>query len=108
MNNTSKIFGSEAKVCIDEFFAFFRRGIMLKQYFLNKRHRYGIKSFKICTAGGYIYKLEIYASKDTTRVETIVETVVVQLMDALLDQRCCLLTGDLYTTASLAKQLISR
>lgn len=53
-NNISGRFYRPGKsVCIDESLVPFRGRIIFKQYIPNKRHRYGIKLFKLCSSLGY-------------------------------------------------------
>ena len=96
------------EVCIDESLVPFRGRIIFRQYIPNKRHRYGIKLFKLCSSGGYTLKIEIYAGKDTTRVGSVAENVVLKLMEGLLDKGRCLFVDNWYTSVSLAEKLIQR
>lgn len=51
-------------ICIDESLILFRGRLLFRQYIPNKRHRYGIKLFKLCSAGGYTHNIQIYAGKN--------------------------------------------
>lgn len=60
-----------------------------KQYIPNKRHKFGIKLFKLCEEGGYIYRCRVYCGdKDQTSVAT---KVVMALMADLVGKGCTLL-----------------
>ncbi|EPB78763.1 hypothetical protein ANCCEY_02153 [Ancylostoma ceylanicum] len=97
------------EVCIDESLVPFRGRIAFRQYIPGKRHRYGIKLFKLCTEGGYTYRTIIYAGKEThTRVVSVAEKVVMALMDGLLDAGRLLFTDNHYTSIPLAETLIAR
>ena len=52
-----ELYYPEKKVCIDESLIPFRGRIIFRQYIPNKRHRYGIKAFKLCSRGGYTYRM---------------------------------------------------
>ncbi|VDL63154.1 unnamed protein product [Nippostrongylus brasiliensis] len=62
-----KLFRPSRKICIDESIVPFRGRIIFRQYIPNKRHRYGIKVFKLCAEGGYTWRIQVYAGKDPTR-----------------------------------------
>jgi hypothetical protein len=48
-------------VCVDESIIPFVERLSFRQYIQNKRHRYEIKVFKLCTNDGYTVGFEIYA-----------------------------------------------
>ncbi|VDP10112.1 unnamed protein product [Heligmosomoides polygyrus] len=96
------------RVYIDESLVPFRGRLLFRQYILSKRHRYGIKVFKLCSEGGYTCKIRVYAGKDCTRTGTVAETVVMDLMEEYLDQGRDLFVDNWYTGISLAQTLIKR
>lgn len=51
--NFEKYFEPDEIVCVDESLIPFRGRIVFKQYIKQKRHKYGIKIFKLCSAPGY-------------------------------------------------------
>jgi hypothetical protein len=103
-----RIYRPGRDVCIDESLVPFRGRIVFRQYIPNKRHRYGIKLFKLCSKGGYTYKTIVYAGKDTSRIGSVAESVVMKLMDGLLDNGRRLFTDNWYTSIPLAETLIKR
>jgi hypothetical protein len=50
-------------VVIDESMVPFRGRLLFKQYIPGKRHKYGVKLYKLCLPGKYTYALEIYLGK---------------------------------------------
>lgn len=46
-------------ICIDETLVPFKGKLKFKQYITNKRHKYGVKVFKLCLENGYLYDLSI-------------------------------------------------
>lgn len=103
-NNACKtVFNPGQKICIDESLVPFRGRIIFRQYIPNKRHRYGIKLFKLCCDGGYTYHTKIYAGKMSCPFGSVAETVVLELIDGLLDQGRHLYVDNWYTSLSLAK-----
>ena len=103
-----RIYKPGRDICIDESLVPFRGRIVFRQYIPNKRHRYGIKLFKLCSKGGYTYKTIVYAGKDTSRIGTVAESVVMKLMKGLLNHGRRLFTDNWYTSIPLAERLIKR
>lgn len=54
----------EKNVCIDESMIPFRGRLICRQYIANKRHRYGVKVFKLCCHNFYTLQYKIYAGKE--------------------------------------------
>ncbi|KAJ8929104.1 hypothetical protein NQ314_018218 [Rhamnusium bicolor] len=52
---------------VDETMILFRGKLKFKQYIPGKRHKYGVKVFKLCDMIGYTYSLEVYSGKNTTK-----------------------------------------
>lgn len=72
------------KLCISETIIPFRGRLAFRQYIKNKRHKYGVKLYKLCLKGGYTYDLNIYCGKDSHPL-AVSANVVLQLMGQLLD-----------------------
>lgn len=51
-------------VCIDETLVPFRGRVKFRQYIPNKRHKFGMKLFKICVQGGYTNDFRVYCGND--------------------------------------------
>lgn len=96
-------------VCVDETLVPFRGRLLFRQYIRNKRHKFGIKLYKLCLAGGYTYNITIYCGKDKVEGDMSASTkVVVDLMHNLLDSGRTLYTDNYYTSVSLAHKLLDR
>jgi hypothetical protein len=96
-------------VCIDETMIPFRGRLSFRQYIPGKRHKYGVKLFKLCGEKGYTHNLKIYSGKEQTPTEKPVATkVVLELMQPLLDSGRVLCTDNFYTSVSLAHELLAR
>ncbi|KAI5696544.1 hypothetical protein M8J75_014309 [Diaphorina citri] len=54
--------------CVDESNIPWRGRLSFRQYIPNKKHKYGIKLFKLCVQGGYTWNLKVYTGRDETRV----------------------------------------
>ncbi|VDL83170.1 unnamed protein product, partial [Nippostrongylus brasiliensis] len=112
LNGFNKSFGEMYKpgreLCVDESLIPFRGRIIFRQYIPSKRHKYGIKLFKLCSHGGYTSKVNVYAGKDKARCGTVADSVIMELMEDYLDQGRHLCTDNWYTSIPLARTLIKR
>lgn len=99
-------------VCIDESMIHSRNRIGFRQYIPGKKHKYGIKVYKLCAQGGYTWNLEIYCGKDLERMEegaeSAIESVVLRLARDLLGHGRTLFTDNFYTSIPLAYKLLQR
>ncbi|XP_050301576.1 piggyBac transposable element-derived protein 4-like [Anthonomus grandis grandis] len=98
----------EKDIYIDKSNIPFRGRIYFRQYIPNKRHRYGIKLFKLCVSGGYTWDFKVYTGREKSSEFAVSEKVVMELMEGLLDSGRTLYTDNYYTSVSLAKRLIDR
>ncbi|VDO77222.1 unnamed protein product [Heligmosomoides polygyrus] len=80
----------EKELLIDESMVPFRGRVSFLQYNGTKRHRFGIKLFKLCSRAGHTQKVKIYAGKDPKQKTSLAEAVVLELMDGFLMQGRCL------------------
>lgn len=97
------------EVCIDETLVPFRGRLSFKQYIKNKRHKFGIKLYKLCTENGYTFNLKVYCGKDVTELGVPASSsVVMTLMRNVLDSGRILYTDNFYTSVYLAHQLQNR
>lgn len=93
-------------VCIDETMVPFRGRLKFRQYIKGKRHKFGIKLFKVCANGGYTYNMKIYCGKESENDGvSVADKVVLELMDNLLDSGRTLFTDNWYTSVGLARKL---
>lgn len=95
-------------VCVDESLIPFRGRLVMRQYIKTKRHKYGIKLFKLCSQGGYTYNLSVYAGKNLEQVKTTPSGVVLNLCEPLLDSGRTLVVDNWYTSLPLAETLLNR
>lgn len=95
------------EICIDESMVPFRGRIIFRQYNKQKRHKYGIKEFKLCTIPGYTYKVSVYAGKNDI-LNTTPTNVVLSLCEDLLNRGHTLFTDNWYTSLPLARQLLGK
>nr|CAI5837030.1 unnamed protein product [Callosobruchus analis] len=102
------VFVPAENICIDETMVPFRGRLKFRQYIKNKRHKFGIKLYKLCVENGYTHNIKVYCSKDTQNGGNASSNVVMSLLDGLVDQGRTLYTDNYYTSVSLAHKLIDR
>lgn len=105
--NFQKNYTPSEEICIDESVVPFRGRIIFRQYNKQKRHKYGIKEFKLCTIPGYTYKINVYAGKNNDQTNTTPLNVVMSLCSDLLYKGHTLVTDNWYTSIDLAKKLLN-
>ena len=83
--------------------------LSFRQYIPGKRHKYGIKAYKLCLPEGYIYNFEIYAGKNAEPIaKTHSHDVVIKLIRDLLFEGRTLFTDSFYTSIPLAEELMQK
>nr|XP_034839973.1 piggyBac transposable element-derived protein 4-like [Maniola hyperantus] len=93
---------------VDETMVAFRGRIVFMQYIPGKKHKYGIKLFKICDENGYVHDLIVYEGKKTTPGQNLSKDVVMNLSEKYLDAGRSIVTDNFYTSVDLAKSLLNR
>ncbi|KAG8239644.1 hypothetical protein J437_LFUL019005 [Ladona fulva] len=101
-----KMYNPGENICIDESLVPFQSRLIKKQYIPQKRHKYGVKLYKLCFDKGYTWNMKIYAGKDAGR--SAPTAVVRELAKRLLDARRKLIADNYYTSLELAELLINR
>ncbi|XP_025420761.1 piggyBac transposable element-derived protein 4-like [Sipha flava] len=79
-----------------------------RQYIPSKRHRYGVKLFKVCGVNGFTYKIIIYEGNQSIAGQALGETIVLSLCEKYLDNARTIVTDNFYTSVPLAKKLLSK
>lgn len=105
LHNFKQLYVPEEYVCIDETMLPFRGRLGIRQYNKQKRHKYGVKLFKLCSGLGYTYNVRIYAGKEFDKTITPAE-IVMLLSNDLLHQGRTVVTDNWYTSLQLANQLL--
>lgn len=95
------------EICVDESLIPFRGRVIFRQYNKNKRHKYGIKLFKLCSNPGYTVKVQVYVGKNYDSVNTTPTNVVLALCDDYLNKGHTVCTDNWYTSLDLARKLLA-
>jgi hypothetical protein len=74
--------------------------------FQNEKHKYGIKLFKLCSKGGYTYRIVVYAGRVEKSDGSVAEKIVFELMEQYLMRGRRLVADNWYSSISLAQRLI--
>lgn len=106
--NFRKYYNPTEDICIDESLIPFRGRIIFRQYLKQKRHKYGIKIFKLCCGSGYTYALRVYTGKSLEKENTTPTNIVMSLCKDLFDKGHTLYTDNWYTSLELAEKLIHK
>lgn len=94
-------------IVIDESMVPWRGRLRFRQYIPGKRHKYGVKLYKLCLPDGYTYNIEIYAGKNNTIIEkSHFHDVVMRLLNGLLFEGRILFTDGYYTSVPLGEELL--
>ncbi|KAJ8934614.1 hypothetical protein NQ314_013258 [Rhamnusium bicolor] len=74
----------------------------------NKRFKFGIKLFKLCLEGGYLYDFKVYCGQDRDPAEehTVPSQVVLNLTKNLLNSGRTIVVDNYYTSVELAHKLL--
>ncbi|CAH1998833.1 unnamed protein product [Acanthoscelides obtectus] len=107
-NKFSIMFEPGEKITIDESMIPFRGRIKFRQYIPSKRHKYGLKVYKVCLLGGYTWHAKVYTGKASSGNLTVTTRTTMELMEPLLDQGRTLFTDSFYTSVELAEELLKR
>lgn len=96
-------------VVVDETMIPWRGRLRFRQYIKGKRHKYGIKVYKLCLPKGYTYDLDIYTGR---RMNSSTYghgyDVVLKLMNGLLFEQRALYTDCFYSSIPLAQSLLQK
>lgn len=101
----------DEEFCIDESNIPWRGRLNFRQYLPNKRHKYGIKVYKLCCRGGYVWGLKVYTGRELlnrSNPNSISEDVVLTLSEELLNQGRTVYADNWYCSVSLANKLLAK
>lgn len=109
LNHTFALhFTPDECLCVDESMIPFRGRIIFRQYNKSKRHKYGIKLFKLCTTPGYTSKVEVYGGKKLDSPETTPTNVVLNLARNYFGKGHTMFVDNWYTSLDLAEKLVQQ
>ena len=65
LDNFQGVLEPGENIVVDESLVAYRGRLAFKQYIPGKKHKYGIKLFKLCTPDGYTLKIIVYTGKNS-------------------------------------------
>lgn len=94
-------------IVVDETMVPWRGRLGFRQYIPGKRHKYGIKIYKLCVPDGYTYNLEIYAGKTQINTQkSRTHDIIKRLLQGLSNEGRILFVDSFYTNVHLAEDLL--
>lgn len=108
--NFVKVFSPGKNLSLDEAMVLWRGRLSFRQYIKNKRHKYGIKLYELCTHDGFILNILVYTGKGTIVHQDKGHTyeVVMRLMEKYLAKGHALFLDNFYNSVTLAEDLMEK
>ena len=97
----------EKNLSIDESMMLWCGRLVFRQYIKNKRHKYGIKFYELCTYDGLVLTAEAFGGQGFDDENNLGQTVatVLKLMTPYLDKGYHVFTDNYYNSVSLTEYL---
>lgn len=111
LNDTMKlIYTPDKSLSIDESMVLWRGRLVFRQYIKNKRHKYGVKFYELCTSSGIVLRTSIYCGIPYDDIDSLGQSaaIVLHLMKDFLDKGYALYTDNFYNSVRLTKELTKR
>ena len=102
-----EIYTPHKELSLDESMMLWRGRLVFRKYIKNKRHKYGVKFFELCTDDGLVLKTQIYSGTKFTDTESLGQTgsIVLHLMKPYLNKGYHLFTDNWYNSVSLTEYM---
>ncbi|CAK1591154.1 unnamed protein product [Parnassius mnemosyne] len=97
------IYALNKDLCIDESVMSWKGRLFFRVYIKNKKHRYGIKIYKLCESNGVILKIKLCKSEGQEGGQTI--KVVTDLLDDYLNKGYKVYTDNYYNSVELTRKM---
>lgn len=98
------------QLSLDESLLLFRGRLSFRTYMKNKKTKYGIKFYELCSPTGFVLNLEIYkghGEKEPDEDVSKIEALVLRLMGPYLNKGYHLFMDNYYNSIKLANRLLS-
>ena len=106
LNDTmSELFIPDKDLSIDESMMLFRGRLIFRQYIKNKRHKYGVKYYELCTSDGLIMRISIYSGQAENSTLGKTAAVVINLMQDYLCKGHHIFLDNYYNSVPLTQYL---
>ena len=111
LNDTMKtIYTADKSLSLDESMVLWRGRLLFRQYIKNKRHKYGVKLFQLCTSNGIILRTSVYCGLPYAdkMMLGLSAAVVLHLMADFPNMGYYLYTDNYYNSLALRKEFTKR
>ena len=108
--NMAHLYIPPKNLALDESMVLWRGRLVFRQYIKNKRHKYGIKCYELCTHDGLVFRVSIYGGQPLDDERDLWQTAayVLHLMNDYLDKGHAVYVDNFYNSVGLAKYLSTR
>lgn len=108
LKNIKNTYSPGENLSLDESLLLWRGRLFFRQYIPNKRHKYGIKIYELCTPDGFLLNMLIYTGKGTvTNEKGHAFAVVAELMKNYLQKGHSLYIDNFYSSTDLGEYLLN-
>lgn len=108
----SDVYKPKKHIAIDETLLLFKGRLIFKQYIPKKRARFGMKGYVVAESDtGYVCKYSLYQGKDRENADIsqgVAHSIVLDMMDGLLNTGHELIMDNWYTSPRLMKELYEK
>lgn len=99
-------FSPEEALSLDESMLLWRGRLIFRQYIKNKKHKYGIKFYELCSPDGYVLNIEIYKGKNVEVTgNSKINDLVLRLVKPYLNKGHHLYMDNYYNSVNLSNIL---
>lgn len=108
LKNIKNTYSPGENLSLDESLLLWRGRLFFRQYIPNKKHKYGIKIYELCTPEGFLLNMLIYTGRGTvTNEKGHAYAVVAELMKNYLQKGHSLYIDNFYSSTDLGEYLIN-
>lgn len=107
--NFQAAYSPSKELSLDESLLLFRGRLSFRTYMKNKKTKYGIKFYELCSPEGYILNVEIYKGQGQKPIEedlSKIDALVIRLMQPYLNKGHHLFIDNYYNSVTLANRLL--
>lgn len=109
LRNFQDAYTSAKELSLDEYLLLFRGRLSFRTYVKNKKTKYGIKFYELCSHDRYVLNVDIYKGQGENGPDnnmTILERVVMKLMQPYVNKGYHLFMNNSYNSITLANRLL--
>lgn len=111
VRSSQNLFSPPEGLSLDESLLLFRGRLKFRVYIKNKKSKYGIKFYELCSKDGFVLNIEIYKGKsnrDDARGGSKLNSLVLRLLEPFLDKGHHIYLDNFYNSVGLSKMLLRR